>query len=78
MSSDAVRQVETDIKLIGTKNVNGQIVLLLAYIRNLLKNPRGGEIKISVGKNIRTDFFAFQVNDEQVPDILARETLDIN
>lgn len=69
---------ETDIKLIGDKAPITQIIILLAYIRHYLQNHESGDIKISVGKNMKSGFFAMQVNGQEIPEIFPQESLEIN
>lgn len=69
---------ETDIKLIGDKGPITQIIILLAYIRHYLQNNESGEIKITIGKKMKTDFFAMQVNDQEIPGIFPEESIEIN
>lgn len=69
---------ETDIKLIGDKNTITQIVILLAYIRRYLQTNTSGDIHVSIGKNMKTDFFAMQVNDQEIKDINPSENVEIN
>ena len=73
----ARKLIETDIKLVGDEIINGQIVLLLAYIRDILNNSEGTEIKVSVGKNLHIDSFAFSVNEQEIPVVKAKNTLEI-
>ena len=74
----ARKLVETDIKLVGDEIINGQIVLLLAYIRDIVNNnSSGSEIKISVGKNMHVDEFAFSVNDQEIISVKAKNNLEI-
>lgn len=69
---------ETDIKIIGEKSTNAQIVVLLSYIRHFLQTQTSGEITVNIGKNVNTNFFAFQVNNQEIPDILPKEEININ
>lgn len=73
----ARKLVETDIKLVGDEIINGQIVLLLAYIRDILNNSNGADLKVSVGKNLHIDSFAFSVNEQEIPLVKAKNTLEI-
>lgn len=69
--------METDIKLVGDEIINGQIVLLLAYIRDILNAGGSADIKVSVGKNMHIDTFAFSVNDQEIPLIKAKDNAEI-
>lgn len=74
----ARKLVETDIRLVGDEIINGQLVLLLAYIRDILNNnPNGADIKISIGKNMHMDEFAFSVNEQEIPLVKAKNNLEI-
>jgi hypothetical protein len=74
----ARKLIETDIKLVGDEIINGQIVLLLAYIRDILNNnSNGADIKVSVGKNMHVDEFAFSVNDQEIISVKAKNNLEI-
>ena len=70
--------VETDIKIIGDKSTVSQIVLLLAYIRAYLQSKEDGEIKVKIGKNMVSQFFAFQVNDQEIVQVKPKDELEIN
>ena len=70
--------VETDIKIIGDRSTNAQIVLLLACIRSYLQNKTSGEIKVTVGKHLASQFFAFTANDQEIQQIQPVKELEIN
>lgn len=77
-SPNIFNPVETDIKLIGNQETIVQIVALLSYIRNLLNTSTEGEIKVSVGKNINSNFFAMSVNNQEIADLKAKNFIEIN
>lgn len=70
--------IETDIKIIGNKNTITQIVILMAYIRHIIKSNKPSDILLKIGKNRSGDFFAIQVNDYEIDDINPTKTLEIN
>ena len=69
---------EADIHLFGEKTTLTQVVVLLAYIRDMIQNKTPGDIKISIGKNLDTDVFSFTVNDQEIAHIKATNELEIN
>lgn len=77
-SPNIFNPIETDIKLIGNQETIVQIVALLSYIRNLLNNSAEGDIKVSVGKNINSNYFAFSVNNQEIADLKAKTEININ
>ena len=77
-SPNIFNPVETDIKLVGNQETIVQIVALLSYIRNLINNSSEGEIKVLVGKNINSNYFAFSVNDQEIADLKAKTAININ
>lgn len=70
--------VETDIKLIGDATVNSQIVMFLAFVRDILNNNKCGTITVSIGKNLMNDEFAFSVNDQEIQQIIAQDHIEIS
>ena len=78
ISPNIFNPVETDIKLVGNQETIVQIVALLSYIRNLINNSSEGEIKVLVGKNINSNYFAFSVNDQEIADLKAKTAININ
>ena len=70
--------VETDVKIIGDKITNVQIVYLLSYIRDILQNRQTAEVKLSIGKNRTSDFFAIQVNEQDIKQVCPVEEFEIN
>ena len=77
-SPNIFNPVETDIKLIGNQETIVQVIALLSYIRNLLNNSAEGDIKVSVGKNINSNYFAFSVNNQEIADLKAKTAININ
>ena len=77
-SPNIFNPVETDVKLIGNQETIVQIVALLSYIRNLINTSTEGDIKISVGKNINSNYFAFSVNNQEIADLKAKTSININ
>lgn len=72
------QQVETDIKLISNKSTNLQIVKLLAYITDVLKSGTEETITVNIGKNLKSDFFAIEVNGIELPQVKCKSRIDIN
>ena len=77
-NNELSKHVETDIKIIGDKTTNTQIVMLLAYIRYFLQRKQSSEIKVNIGKHVNSDFFAIQVNDQEIPELIPKDSVDIN
>lgn len=71
-------RTETFIKLVGSQSTNTEIIALLAYIRNLINSGNSGEITVSVGKILANDTLNFDVNDQEIPDLIAQKTISIN
>ena len=71
-------KTETFIKLVGSQSTNTEIIALLAYIRNLINSGNSGEITVSVGKILANDVLNFDVNDQEIPDLVAQKTISIN
>ena len=71
-------KTETFIKLVGSQSTNTEIIALLAYIRNLINSGASGDIIVSVGKILANDVLNFDVNDQEVPDLIAQKTISIN
>ena len=67
-----------DIRLIGDRTTMREIVLLLAYIRDILDEHRQADVMVHVGYNLKTDPLNFSVNNQEVPSLRAREQISIN
>ncbi len=70
--------VETDIKIIGDRNIVMGVVAFLSYLRHAVKNKDKIEFKVSIGSHIDNDNFSFSVNEEAIPDLKPQKTLEIN
>ena len=70
--------VECDIKIIGDKQTTCEIVQLLSYIRNVLKNKQTKDILVKVGKKSVDEFFGFSVNGQEIKDYIARDVIEIS
>ena len=70
--------VETNIKLLGDINVIGEVIQLLAYIRNGIKNGYTGTIQIKLGNTVANPVFMMQVNGQEVPDLTIQDKVQIN
>lgn len=68
----------TEVKLIGDKLAICQVIQLLAYIRNSIRNNKRQDIKVMIGKNIEHGKFLFDVNGQEIPDLKAQPTIEIN
>ena len=69
---------EADISMFGDKTTLTQIVLLLSFLRYHIQNKTPGDIKVSVGKHLETDTFAFTVNGQEVPQVKPTGEIEIN
>lgn len=69
---------EADIKIFGEMTTITQVIVLLAYIRDMVQSKTPGDIKLSVGKNLETDVFSFTVNDQEISHFKAKKELEIN
>lgn len=69
---------EADIKLFGEMTTITQIVVLLAYIRDMIQSKTPGDIKLSIGKNLETNVFSFTVNEQEIAHFKAKNELEIN
>lgn len=72
------QQVETDIKIIANKSTAIQILKLLTYITDVIKSGSENTITVNIGKNIRSDFFAVEVNGVDLPQAKCKSVVDIN
>lgn len=70
--------VESNIKVIGDKSTVCEVVQLLAYIRYAIKNKQQIKIEVNVGSKVNSDFFGFQVNDQEIKDYIAQSYIEIN
>ena len=72
------RLTTTDIRLIGDKSTIAQIVQLLAYIRYAVQNNMKTEIRVPIGQYVVNTVLHFDVNGQQVPDLVAQSVSEIN
>ena len=70
--------VDTTVRLLGDKTIVAEIVQLLAYIRNALKNNSSKVISVNVNNTVANVPFTFSVNDMAIPDLNAVESIQIN
>lgn len=70
--------VESNIKVIGDKSTVCEVIQLLAYIRHAIKNKQQIKIEVNVGSKVNSDFFGFQVNDQEIKDYISQEYIEIN
>ena len=70
--------VESSIKVIGDKSTVCEVIQLLAYIRHAIKNKEQIKIEVNVGSKVNSDFFGFQVNEQEIKDYISQEYIEIN
>ena len=70
--------VESSIKVIGDKSTVCEVIQLLAYIRHAIKNKEQIKIEVNVGSKVNSDFFVFQVNEQEIKDYISQEYIEIN
>lgn len=70
--------VESSIKVIGDKSTVCEVIQLLAYIRHAIKNKQQIKIEVNVGSKVNSDFFGFQVNEQEIKDYISQEYIEIN
>lgn len=71
-------QTVTDLRLIGDREIIGQVVQLLAYIRNALRAGATSHIDVEIGTEIAGPVFTFDVNGCEIKDITAVKQTKIN
>lgn len=69
---------ETDVTFLGNKYTIIQIVTLLSYIRNAIKNNEKKTIEVTIGNNVSNRDFEFLVNDEKTDDMIIKDKIEIN
>lgn len=69
---------DADIHIFGERTTLTQIVVLLAYLRDMIQSKTPGDLKLSVGKHLDTDVFSFTVNGQEISHIKAARELEIN
>lgn len=70
--------VESFIKIIGDKSTVCEVIQLLAYIRYAIQNKQQTKIEVNVGSKVNSDFFDFQVNQQEIKDYIAQNYIEIN
>lgn len=70
--------VECDIKLISDKQTACEVIQLLSYIRNVLRNKQKKDISLKVGYKTISDFFGFSVNGQEIKDYIAKDVAIVN
>ncbi len=68
----------SDITMVGDLSTIREVVILLSFIRNIIDEGREADISVKVGHNIKSGSFNFALNNQEVPDIRAREQISIN
>ena len=76
--SNQSKLVESNIKIIGDKSTVCEVVQLLAYIRHAIKNKQQIKIEVNVGSKVNSDFFGFQVNEQEIKDYITQDYIEIN
>lgn len=69
---------ETDVTLLGNKYTIIQVVTLLSYIRNAIRNNEKKTIEVSIGNNVSNRDFEFLVNNQKTDDMNVKEKIEIN
>lgn len=69
---------KTDVTFLGNKYTIIQIVTLLSYIRNAIKNNEKKTIEVTIGNNVSNRDFEFLVNDEKTDDMIIKDKIEIN
>ena len=70
--------VETNIRFLGDKSTISQIVQLLAYIRHAVKYNDHLHIDVEIGKYVMNSPLAFDVNGQEIADLVPQSTAHIN
>nr|DAH74041.1 MAG TPA: hypothetical protein [Caudoviricetes sp.] len=78
LDSHNTNLVETTVRFLGDRTVISQIVQLLAYIRNGLKNNAKGNIDVKLGQTVANPNFMMDVNGFEVPDLVLQDQIQIN
>lgn len=78
LDSHNTNLVETTVRFLGDRTVISQIVQLLAYIRNGLKNNAKGSIDVKLGQTVANPNFMMDVNGFEVPDLVLQDQIQIN
>ena len=47
--------------------------MLLAFIRDAIKNSKPIDISLSIGKHVKDQYFDMQVNEQEIPQIIATD-----
>ena len=71
-------QTVTDIRLLGDKQIIGEVVQLLAYIRHAIKNNLKTDIQVKIGNEAANPEFMFEVKGFQVKDHTTSSVAYIN
>ncbi len=70
--------VETTVRFLGDRTIIAEIVQLLAYIRNGVKNNVKGDIVVTLGQTVANPSLMMDVNGLQVPDLVVQDKIQIN
>jgi hypothetical protein len=69
---------EVDVSFLGNKYTIIQVITLLSYIRNAIKNNKKCKIEVNIGNNVSNRDFEFLVNDVNVDDLITKDSIEIN
>ena len=69
---------ESEVRLVGDRNVLIQVIMLLAYVRDAIRRNEPSEIKVEIGKSIQNGEFDFLLDNERVDDVRMAESIQIN
>lgn len=78
LDSHNTNLVETTVRFLGDRTIIAQIVQLLAYVRNGLKNNAKGSIEVKLEQTIANPNFMMDVNGFEVPDLVMQDKIQIN
>lgn len=69
---------EVDVSFLGNRYTIVQIITLLSYIRNAIKNNKKCKIEVNIGNNVSNRDFEFLVNQSNVDDLITKDSIEIN
>lgn len=69
---------EATVKLIGDRATVCQVVQLLAFVRNAIRNGTKKSISIDVCGKVNGGKLMFDVNGMEIPDLIAPDRMEID
>ena len=69
---------DTTVHMIGNSTVIAQVIQLLAYIRHGIRNNMKADINVKLGCTVANVPFMFDVNGQEVPDMVLVDKTQIN